>query len=109
MPRAQSAKFSRSSETMTMTSPDTPRTTKSEETIAKASHGVEDPSNVFMELSKAAMDLRKADMHASNEEASLGKAEETAAKCCMIAIIGLICLLIVTIGVLIIAPRRAFY
>ena len=106
MPRAQFSLSSRSSETITMTSPTIPKKTTNDEIIANHSHGAEDPSKVFKELSSAEIELFKADMEAANAEESLGRAEATAAKYCGIATIALLCLLAAIIGVLILTLRR---
>jgi len=79
---------------MTTTSPTIPKKTTNAETFDNVSQGFEDPSSVFMQMSNAEMDLREADMDASKVEESLAEAEKRMARCCMIATIAVLCLLI---------------
>ncbi len=99
MPRAQSSVSSRSSETMTITSPTIPTKTAKDETIARVSQGEDDPSREFIELSNVAMELRKADMDASKVEAEMGKAEARVAHWYGITTIFLLFCVVVTAAI----------
>ena len=84
MPRLQSSRSSRYSETITTISPTMPIPTANAHDHASVSHQLEDASKVFVELSSAEMQLFRADMEASKAEASMGSVEGVVAKVCII-------------------------
>jgi hypothetical protein len=78
----------------------TPIATTNEQTHANVSQFGDDPSRLFIELSKAEMELLKADMELSRAEESAGKVEWELAQTCIITAISLFLLGATTIIVL---------
>jgi len=101
MPRRQSCKPSRCSETMTTISPAIPMPTATAQSQPKVSQLPAEPSVALRELSNAEMELSKADIQLSKEEESAGQIEGRLARCWIITSISLLCLsglLIVALG-----------
>jgi hypothetical protein len=91
MPRRQSSKSSRYSETMTTISPVIPTPTAIAQSHPNISQRPDGPSKALMELSNAEMELFKVDMQLSKEEEYAGQLEGKLARCWVITAIALIC------------------
>ena len=90
MPRSQSSRPSKCSETITTISPAIPMPTATAQSQPTVSQCPEDPSVVFRELSSAEMELFKANMQLSKEEESEGQLEGRLARCWTITAIALL-------------------